>query len=385
MNARGHAGNGAFSLARVMAILMKEFVQMRRDRLTFGMIVGIPILQLVLFGYAINSDPKSLPTAVVDYDKSEFSRSITRGLENTHYFAMTSSPQSEMEADRLLSRGDVQFSIVIPSDFSRRLLRGEKPELLIAADATDPAATGNALAALTQLGATVLRYDLVGTLAQRASNEPPFDLVIQRRYNAEGITQYNIVPGLLGVILQMTMVMMTAFAVTRERERGTFENLLATPALPLEVMAGKIVPYIVVGFIQSAIILGAARLLFDVPMLGSFVLLFAAMMLYIAALLALGFTISTLAKNQLQAMQMTFFFFLPSLLLSGFMFPFRGMPGWAQSLGEIFPLTHFLRIVRGVLLKGNGIDEVWPHLWPIALFLLAVAALALLRYRRTLD
>jgi len=378
-------GNDVFSLARVMAILMKEFVQMRRDRLTFGMIIGIPILQLVLFGYAINSDPKSLPTAVVDYDKSEFSRSIVRGLENTRYFAMTSSPQSEMEADRLLSRGDVQFAIVIPSDFSRRLLRGEKPELLIAADATDPAATGNALATLTQLGATVLRYDLIGPLAQRAQDEPAFDLVVQRRYNAEGITQYNIVPGLLGVILQMTMVMMTAFAVTRERERGTFENLLATPALPLEVMAGKIVPYIVVGIIQSAIILGAARLLFDVPMLGSFVLLFAAMMLYIAALLALGFTISTLAKNQLQAMQMTFFFFLPSLLLSGFMFPFRGMPGWAQSLGEIFPLTHFLRIVRGVLLKGNGTDEVWPHLWPIALFLLAVAALALLRYRRTLD
>ena len=264
-------------------------------------------------------------------------------------------------------------------------MRNEKPELLIAADATDPAATGNALAALTQLGATVLRYDLIGPLAQRAQNELPFDLVVQRRYNAEGITQYNIVPGLLGVILQMTMVMMTAFAVTRERERGTFENLLATPALPLEVMTGKIVPYIVVGFVQAAIILGAARLLFDVPMLGSFVLLFAAMMLYIAALLALGFTISTLAKNQLQAMQMTFFFFLPSLLLSGFMFPFRGMPGWAQSLGEIFPLTHFLRIVRGVLLKGNGSDEVWPHLWPIALFLIAVAALALLRYRRTLD
>jgi ABC-2 type transport system permease protein len=353
-----------FSISRFMAILMKEFVQMRRDRLTFAMIIGIPILQLVLFGYAINSDPKSLPTAVVDYDKSEFSRSIIRGLENTHYFAMTESPVSEPEADRLLSRGVVQFAVIFPSDFSRRLLRGEKPELLIAADATDPAATGNALAALSQLGATVLRYDLVGTLAQHASDAPPFDLIIQRRYNAEGITQYNIVPGLLGVILQMTMVMMTAFAVTRERERGTFENLLATPALPLEVMTGKIVPYIVVGFIQSAIILGAARLLFDVPMLGSLVLLFLAMMLYIASLLALGFTISTLAKNQLQAMQMTFFFFLPSLLLSGFMFPFRGMPEWAQTLGEIFPLTHFLRIVRGILLKGNVSSEVLPHLWP---------------------
>ncbi|HEY4137320.1 MAG TPA: ABC transporter permease [Casimicrobiaceae bacterium] len=374
-----------FSISRFMAILMKEFVQMRRDRLTFAMIIGIPILQLVLFGYAINSDPKSLPTAVVDYDKSEFSRSIIRGLENTHYFSMTESPVSEPEADRLLSRGDVQFAVIFPSDFSRRLLRGEKPELLIAADATDPAATGNALAALSQLGATVLRYDLVGTLAQHAPDDPPFELVIQRRYNAEGITQYNIVPGLLGVILQMTMVMMTAFAVTRERERGTFENLLATPALPLEVMTGKIVPYIVVGFIQSAIILGAARLLFDVPMLGSLVLLFLAMMLYIASLLALGFTISTVAKNQLQAMQMTFFFFLPSLLLSGFMFPFRGMPEWAQTLGEIFPLTHFLRIVRGILLKGNVSSEVLPHLWPIALFLVAVATLALVRYRRTLD
>ena len=380
-----HTASETFSPSRFMAILMKEFVQMRRDRLTFAMIVGIPILQLVLFGYAINSDPKSLPTAVVDYDKSEFSRSIIRGLENTRYFAMTESPVSEPEADRLLSRGDVQFAVIFPSDFSRRLLRGDKPELLIAADATDPAATGNAIAALSQLGATVLRYDLVGTVAQRAPSEPPFDVVVQRRYNAEGITQYNIVPGLLGVILQMTMVMMTAFAVTRERVRGTFENLLATPALPVEVMTGKIVPYIVVGFIQSAIILGAARLLFDVPMLGSLALLFVAMMLYIASLLALGFTISTVAKNQLQAMQMTFFFFLPSLLLSGFMFPFRGMPQWAQSLGEIFPLTHFLRIVRGILLKGNVPSEVLPHLWPIAVFLLAVATLAMVRYRRTLD
>jgi len=374
-----------FSLTRFVAILLKEFVQMRRDRLTFGMIIGIPILQLVLFGYAINSDPKSLPAAVVDYDHSEFSRSIIRALENTRYFTVTQTPAGEDDADRLLAAGDVQFAVVFPPDFSRRLLRGEKPSLLVAADATDPAATGNALAALSQLGASALRYDLTGPLAQRAPDEPPFELVVQRRYNAEGITQYNIVPGLLGVILQMTMVMMTAFAVTRERERGTFENLLATPALPIEVMSGKIVPYIVVGFIQSAIILGAARLLFDVPMLGSFLLLFGAMMLYIAALLALGFTISTLARNQLQAMQMTFFFFLPSLLLSGFMFPFRGMPEWAQSLGEIFPLTHFLRIVRGVLLKGNGPGEVWPHLWPIALFLLAVATLALIRYRRTLD
>jgi len=375
----------AFSLARVAAIMRKEFVQMRRDRLTFAMIVGIPILQLVLFGYAINTDPKALPTAVVDYDKSAYSRSVVRGLENTRYFAVTEVPGGEAGADRLLERGDVQFAVVIPPDFSRRLERGERPTLLVAADATDPAATGNALAALNALATTVLRYDLVGPLTRLAPDAAPFDVVVQRRYNAEGITQYNIVPGLLGVILQMTMVMMTAFAITRERERGTFENLLATPALPLEVMTGKIAPFILVGFVQAAIILGAARLLFDVPMIGSLLLLFGAMILFIASLLALGFTISTVARNQLQAMQMTFFFFLPSLLLSGFMFPFRGMPRWAQAVGEIFPLTHFLRIVRGILLKGNGAADVSPHLWPIAAFMVAVAAIALVRYRRTLD
>jgi ABC-2 type transport system permease protein len=298
---------------------------------------------------------------------------------------VVATPTGEAEADRLLDLGTVQFSIVIPPDFTRRLLRGERPVLLVAADASDPAATGNALAALAQLPASALRHDLKGPAAALAPGAAPFEVRVQRRYNPEGITQYNIVPGLLGVILQMTMVMMTAFAVTRERERGTFENLLATPATPLEVMTGKIVPYIVVGFLQAGIIVVAAKVLFDVPMVGSLLLLLAAMVVYIASLLALGFTISTLAGTQLQAMQMTFFFFLPSLLLSGFMFPFRGMPGWAQTLGEVFPLTHFLRIVRGILLKGNGPAEVAPHLVPIAVFLLVVAAIALLRYRRTLD
>jgi ABC-2 type transport system permease protein len=257
--------------------------------------------------------------------------------------------------------------------------------LLVAADATDPSATGNALAALSTLGAAALRHDLTGALAPLVPAAAPFEVRVHRRYNPEGVTQFNIVPGLLGVIMTMTMVMMTAFAMTRERERGTFENLLATPATPLEVMTGKIVPYIAVGFVQAAIILGAAKVLFDVPMLGSGTLLFACLTLYIAALLSLGFTISTIARSQLQAMQMTFFFFLPSMLLSGFMFPFRGMPGWAQSLGEVFPLTHFLRIVRGVLLKGNGAAETWPHVWPIGVFLVAVAVVAMLRYRRTLD
>jgi len=373
------------TLSRVVAIMRKEFVQMRRDRLTFAMIVGVPILQLVLFGYAINGDPKSLPTAVVALDASEFSRSIVRAAENSGYFKVVATPASEAEADRMLALGEVQFSFVIPPDFGRRLLRGERPVLLVAADASDPSATGNALAAMVQLAGVALRHDLDGVAAPLAPDAAPFDLRVQRRYNPEGITQYNIVPGLLGVILTMTMVMMTAFAITRERERGTFENLLATPATPLEVMIGKIAPYIVVGFLQAGIILVAARLLFDVPMQGSLAVLLGAMIVYIAALLALGFTISTVARNQLQAMQMTFFFFLPSMLLSGFMFPFRGMPVWAQHVGELFPLTHFLRVVRGVMLKGSGLAEVAPHLGPIALFMVAAGGIALLRYRRTLD
>ena len=378
------AGPGS-STARVWAIVLKEFVQMRRDRLTFAMIVGIPLLQVVLFGYAINTDPRHLPTAVVDYDRSEFTRSIVAGLANTGYFALVPDVASQAQADRLLEQGAIQFAIVIPSGFSKSLVRGERPVLLLAADATDPAAAGNALAAVGVAAASALAPDLTGPLARLAQGPAPFSIDIQRRYNPEGVTQYNIVPALLGVILQMTMVMMTAFAVTRERERGTFESLLATPVRPFEVMLGKIAPYVIVGLVQAVIIVAAARLLFDVPMQGDMGLLVAAMMLFIAALLALGFAFSTVAENQLQAMQMTIFFFLPSLLLSGFMFPFRGMPSWAQWLGEIFPLTHFLRIVRGILLKGNGVSDIAPELWPLAAFLAVVAGVAMLRYRRTLD
>jgi ABC-2 type transport system permease protein len=374
-----------FSFARAYAIGLKEFVQMRRDRLTFAMIVGIPIAQVLLFGYVINTDPKSLPTAVVDYDRSEFTRSIVSALVNTGYYDVVPGVRSSGEADAMLARGEVQFAVVFPPDFSRRLQRGERPAALFAADATDPAATGNALAALSKVSETALGRELAGPLAGLSPVPPPFTLNIQRRYNPEGATEYNIVPGLLAVILQLTMVMMTAFAITRERERGTFEGLLATPVRPLEVMAGKISPYIVVGLIQAVIILLAARYLFGVPMVGSLALLGAAMMLYIAALLGLGYAISTLAANQLQAMQMTFFFFRPTMLLSGFMFPFRGMPVWAQWLGEIFPATHFLRIVRGILLKGNAAPDVAPHVWPIALFMLAVGVLSIWRYRQTLD
>ena len=374
-----------YSLARVVAIMAKEFVQMRRDRLTFAMMVAIPIMQLILFGYAINSDPRSLPTAVLAADNSVFSRSIVRGMENSGYFRIVGGIADEAQAERLLAQGEVQFVVTIPEQFSRKLLRGERPVLLVEADATDPSATSNAITTLINLNQTVLARDLLGALAPLAGQPPAFELRIHRRYNPEGITQYNIVPGLIGTILTMTMVMMTSLAMTRERERGTMENLLATPVRPLEVMIGKIVPYIIVGYIQVTIILFAARLLFAVPMVGSLALLSVALIVFIAANLAVGFTFSTLAKNQLQAMQMAFFFFLPSILLSGFMFPFRGMPEWAQWIGEVLPLTHFLRILRGILLKGNVPAEIAPNLWPIALFLLVVAMIALNRYRETLD
>jgi ABC-2 type transport system permease protein len=374
-----------FSWQRFIAVLTKEFVQMRRDRLTFAMMVGVPVMQLVLFGFAINTDPKALPTAVVSADQSVFSRSIVRAMENSGYFRVTALPATLAEAEELVANGAVQFLVEFPEDFSRALQRGEKPAMLVEADASDPAATGNAVAALLTLGQGALSHDLAGSLAYLKAGAAPFEVRLHRRYNPEGITQYNIVPGLLGVVLTMTMVMMTSIAMTRERERGTMENLLATPVRPFKVMLGKIVPYILIGYVQVIVILTAAKFLFAVPMVGSLALLSSVLVLFIAANLSLGFTFSTLARNQMQAMQMTFFFFLPSMLLSGFMFPFRGMPEWAQAIGEVLPLTHFLRIVRGILLKGNGWNEIAPNVWPLALFLLVVGVIAMKRYRETLD
>jgi ABC-2 type transport system permease protein len=374
-----------FAWHRFLAVVNKEFIQMRRDRLTFAMMVGIPMIQLILFGFAINSDPRQLPTAVLVADHSEFSRSFVRALENSNYFKVTAQPRNESEAERLIAEGDAQFVVSIPENFSRKLARGERPSILVEADATDPSAVGNAVGALSQLAQTALNRDLQGALQPLQGKPAPFDVKIHRRYNPEGITQYNIVPGLMGVILTMTMIMQTGLAMTRERERGTMENLLATPVRPFEVMAGKIVPYILVGYIQVTLILLAARLIFGVPILGSVALLYAVVLAFIAANLSVGLMFSTIAKNQMQAMQMTFFFFLPSMLLSGFMFPFRGMPEWAQNVGSLLPLTHFLRMVRGILLKGNGLMETLPHLWPIGLFLLTVVAIGLKRYRKTLD
>ena len=376
---------GGLSWSRWVGIILKEFIQLKRDRLTFGMIIGIPVLQLLLFGFAINADPKNLPTAVLSADASPYSRSLVAGMQNSGYFRIDRTIASQAEAEALLANGTVQFVVTIPEGFGRRLARGDRPVLLVEADATDPSATGNAIAALLQIGATALAHDLRGPYADLQPAAAPFELRIHRRYNPEGITAYNIVPGLLGVILTMTMVLMTGLAMTRERERGTFENLLSTPALPIEVMTGKIVPYIMIGLIQVTLVFAAAQFLFEVPMLGSVVLLYAVVILFIAANLTLGITFSSIARNQLQAMQMTFFFFLPSIILSGFMFPFRGMPDWAQAIGSLLPLTHFLVLVRGIMLKGNTLYELLPQVWPIVAFMFVVVLVGLRFYKRTLD
>jgi ABC-2 type transport system permease protein len=376
---------GFFSFGRFRAIIAKEFVQMRRDRVTFAMMIGIPIVQMVVFGYAINSDPKHLPTAIRAADQSVFSRTIVAAMQNSGYFRIVKNVASEAEADFLLETGEVQFVLTIPDQFGRRLVRGEQPSLLLTADATDPAATSNALAAFRLVAEDALARDLRGPLAHLRRGPPPLAIVLHPSYNPEGVTQYNIVPGLMGVVLTMTLVIITGLAITRERERGTMENLLATPVKPLEVMLGKIIPYILVGYVQMGVIMLAGRFLFQVPMIGNLWLLLAVALLFIAANLGVGLTFSTLARNQLQAVQMAFFFFLPSILLSGFMFPFRGMPVWAQWIGETLPLTHFLRVVRGILLKGSGFGQILPNLWPIGIFLVIALTIGLTRYRRTLD
>ena len=378
-------GDAWFSLDRWWAMVTKEFLQLRRDRVTFAMIVGIPIIQLALFGYAINSDPKHMPTAVISADRSEFTRSLVAALSTSDYFHVVGELPDEEAGRAALARGDVQFVLSIPVDFTTRLLRGERPRILLEADASDPAATGAALGTVSELAGIVARKDLVGPLAPLAGGPAPFEVAVHRLYNPESITQYNIVPGLMGVILTLTLVMMTGLAITRERERGTMENLLSMPLRPLEVLTGKIVPYVVIGLIQATIILLAARYVFGVPFHGNVVALYGASLLFIACNLTVGITLSSLAQNQLQAMQLTFFYFLPNILLSGFMFPFRGMPEWAQAIGSLLPLTHYNRMVRGILLKGNDWPELASSLWPPSVFALVVMLVAVRFYRRTLD
>lgn len=374
--------------ARILAVLIKEFIQLTRDRLTYAMILVMPIVQLLLFGYAINNDPRNLPTAVLVQDQGPMARSTLSALANSGYFEIVRTAASPAELDAAVARGEVQFALTIPADFTRRVVRGDGAQILVEADASDPAATGGAISALANLPRTALTRDLVGAVAPRGQGGPggdPFEVVIHRRYNPEAITSYNIVPGLLGVILSMTLVMMTSLGVTREYERGTMESLLATPARPIEVMVGKLTPYVAVGVIQTLVILLLARALFAVPMAGGWGALSLGVLLFIIGSLALGFLISTAARTQLQAMQMSFFYIMPSILLSGFMFPFRGMPDWAQALGSVIPVTHFLRVVRGALLKGLGVVELWPSLSALGVFVLVISALAMARYRTTLD
>ena len=371
------------TLSRFRAMFMKEFIQLKRDRITFATMIMIPLMQLFLFGLAINNNPRHLPTALLLQEDSDLGRSILSALANTAYFDIKLVSRSEAEVDHWMKSGQVLFIVEIPAGFARAVRRGDRPALLVAADATDPQAAGSALGALEGILSTALARDR--GLPEETVAQPLFEIRQHRRYNPEGITQLNIVPGLLGTILTMTMLIFTALSVTREVERGTMESLLSMPLQPLEIMLGKIAPYIFIGFLQALIILGAGTYFFHVPIVGSLTLLAMLTTLFITANLAVGYTFSTLARTQLQAMQMSMMWFLPNILLSGFMFPFAGMPGWAQWLGEILPLTHYLRIVRGVMLKGATLYDLSNEaLWLIGLTLIAMT-IAVARFRRTLD
>ena len=374
-----------FSLSRWWSIVGKEFLQLRRDRVTFAMIVGLPIIQMALFGYAINTAPKHLDTAIISGDNTTMTRSFIWAMQNSEYFKFVGELPNEAAGREALAQGKVLFVVSIPAGFTRQVLRGERPALLIEADATDSTATATALSALNGITQSVIQKELTGPLAPLAGAPAPFEVRVHQLYNPENITQYNVVPGLMGVILALTMVMMTSLAITRERERGTMENLLAMPATPLEVMTGKILPYIGIGLIQATIILLGARFVFGVPLFGDIGAVYLVVLLFVAANLTVGITLSSLAQNQLQAVQLTIFYFLPNLLLSGFMFPFQGMPGWAQVLGNLLPLTYFNRLIRGIMLKGNGWIESWPSVWPLIVFTLVVMLIAVKTYRRTLD
>ena len=372
-------GNGFWR--KTWAVLVKEFIQLKRDRVSFAMIVMIPLMQLLLFGYAINTTPRDLPTAVMLQESSDVGRSILAALKNTKYFKVTHLAHSEAEIDRLLASGKVLFAVEIPADFERSLRRGETPAMLISADATDPVASGSAMSALGRVVQTALVHDRAIPEGAAAA----FEIRTHARYNPAGKTELNIVPGLVGTILTMTMLIFTALSVTREIERGTMENLLAMPITPIEIMLGKIIPYVAVGFLQAALIIGIGVWLFAVPILGSLLVLAGLSTLFIATNLATGYTFSTIAQNQLQAMQMSIMYFLPNILLSGFMFPFAGMPVWAQWIGEALPLTHYLRIVRAIMLKGASASDLHYDAAAMAVLMLIAMTIAVMRFRRTLD
>ncbi|MGA3310436.1 MAG: ABC transporter permease [Xanthobacteraceae bacterium] len=366
---------------RVGAMLLKEVLQLRRDRVTLATMISIPLLQLVMFGYAINTTPRDLPTAVLLQESSDVGRSILAALQNTKFFKVTRQLRDEAELDQALASGAVLFAVEIPANFERALRRGDKPALLVAADATDPVATGSAISALS----VIVETALVNDRWIPDSGQPPFEIRAHERYNPAASTPLNIVPGLLGTILTLTMLIFTALSVTREIERGTMESLLAMPITPLEIMLGKIAPYVLVGFAQAALILGAGVLLFGVPIVGNIALLAALTTLFIATNLSFGYTFSTLAQNQLQAVQMSMMFFLPNMLLSGFIFPFLGMPRWAQVIGECLPLTHYMRIARAIMLKGSTLADLQYDTLVLAGLMAFAMIIAVTRFRRTLD
>jgi ABC-2 type transport system permease protein len=372
------------SLGRIWAMLVKEFTQLHRDRAVLSIVLVMPIIQLLLYGYAVNADPHHIKTAVLVEDQGPFSRSVLAAIQNSGYFDIVETAHSPAELDKMMALGDVLLTITIPGDFTRRVVRHQNAQILVEADASDPLAIGGALGVVSSLPANALLHDLSGPLTQPMGNSP-FTAVVHRRYNPESVTAYNIVPGMLGILLSMTLVMMTSSALTRERESGTLETLLATPVRPTEVMIGKIVPYIALGVAQTFIILTLSQLLFDIPMTGGWDALAVGLFLFIVGSLSLGFLISALSRTQRQAQTIATFYFLPSMMLSGFMFPFDGMPQWARTIGSVVPITHFLRIVRGSVLKGHGIGDAWPSLAALALFVLAVSTLAISRYRTTLD
>jgi ABC-2 type transport system permease protein len=372
----------AFSFNRFAALLRKEWLQIIRDPITLRFIIALPMMQLFLFGYAINTDPKNLPAGLLSVEHSKYERTLVAALQNTGYYDIRQL-SSEAEAERALAQGELLFVITIPPSFDRSVDRGETPQVLVDADATDPTAIGNATAALKSLSG-VLNRDLP-PVRQAQPPPQPFEFVVHARYNPEALTVLNVVPGLMVIVLIFSTVFVTALSLTRERERGTMENLLAMPVRPVEVMLAKVVPYIAVGYVQVVLILIAATLAFELPVRGSVALLLLALGLFIAGNLAFGITISTLSTNQMQAIQFAQFTLLPQIFLSGFMFPFKGMPVWAQWIGEVFPTTHAIRIVRGILLKGNGPSEILPEIWPLALFTVAAMMIATWLYRETLD
>jgi ABC-2 type transport system permease protein len=370
---------------RLRSIFWKEFIQMRRDRATLGMMLGIPVIQLMLFGYAVNMDVRHLPATVLDYSHTQESRSLIQRFEATGNFRLTRATDSYEEALRLVDRGSARAAIVIPADFARRMKRGGPAQVQVLVDASDPTVSQNAIAAAQLVGQSV-NLEIVSSLAgPLARTVPPLDVRVRPLYNPALKTAIFIVPGIIGVLLSNMLIIITAMAIVREREAGTLEQLIVTPLSRTEIMLGKIAPYVVVGYVQMTAVLVLGSILFQVPIRGSLLTIYLIAFLFIVASLGLGLFVSTLARTGAQAIQSSFFFLLPNIMLSGFMFPREGMPAFAQALGWAIPLTYFLQILRGVILKGVGIAELWPQALALVGFAVLFFTFAVQRFHKTLD